>query len=82
MYDFYVFFKTINWNPTIKCLSEKRVLKLQNMVFPFAPSSVLTKLYAVLCEVNHIYQVIGQTRIDFAEFFFIGTTEKSILKSK
>lgn len=56
MYDFYVFFKTINWNPTIKCLSEKRVFKLQNMVFPFAPSSVLTKLYAALCEVNHIWK--------------------------
>lgn len=39
-------------------------------------------LYFLFCEVNHIYQVIGQTRIDFAEFFFIGTTEKSILKSK
>ena len=56
MYNFYVFFKTINWNPTIKCLSEKRVFKLQNMVFPFAPSSVLTKLHAALCEVNHIWK--------------------------
>lgn len=24
MYDFYVFFKTANWNPTIKCLRVKR----------------------------------------------------------
>lgn len=35
--------------------NQNRVFKLQNTVCPYAPKAVLTKLYAVLCKVNHIW---------------------------
>lgn len=35
--------------------NQNRVFKLQNTVCSYAPKAVLTKLYAVLCKVNHIW---------------------------